>query len=108
MNLEEIWKAFRWPVLIVLIILALIFPRPSKAQANCAPRAVIVDRLVEQYGEARQAVGLTSNALIELFANDQTGSWTFIASLPDGTSCVMAAGHEYQSLSEAIQQGDPL
>lgn len=109
MNLEEIWKAFRWPLLVVLIILAMIFPRPSKAQANCAPREVVLERLATGYGEERQSVGLGGGgAMVETFANRETGSWTIVATLPNGASCLLASGQAFELVNEPLPQGAPL
>lgn len=108
MNLEEIWKAIRWPLLIVLILLALIFPRPSSAQANCGPRDVLLERLAGQYGEERQSVGLARNLMFEIFANPDTGSWTIVATRAGGSSCVMAAGQSFERVKDSTLEGDPL
>lgn len=76
----------------------------------CAERAMIVERLAAQYGETRQAIGLASaSQVVEVFASDETGSWTITVTRPDGTTCLMAAGKHYEALDEELMPaaGDP-
>ncbi|MEQ3625863.1 MAG: hypothetical protein ABNH26_08150 [Celeribacter sp.] len=67
--------------------------------ANCAAREAVLARLANGYGETRQSVGLGSDqALVETYANDESGSWTITVTLPDGTTCLLAAGQAYEKL----------
>lgn len=77
--------------------------------ANCAPRTAIVDRLASKYGESRQSIGLgTNNAVVEVFASADTGTWTILFTRPDGISCLMAAGQGFEMVAEApIAAGEP-
>lgn len=66
----------------------------------CAKRDDVVKQLGSVHGESRQSVGLQQNArVMETFANSETGSWTIIVSMPDGLSCLVAAGEAYQAES---------
>lgn len=50
-----------------------------------------------RYSEQRVAVGLESNGrLFEIFATDDGATWTMVITTPDGASCVVAAGLEWQ------------
>ena len=70
---------------------------------NCAPRAAVVERLVSGYGETRQSIGLGSNnAVIEVFASRDTGSWTITVTLPNGLTCLVASGQSFETLAEAL------
>jgi len=77
----------------------------------CADRTMIVERLAVRYGETRQAIGLASaNQVVEIFASDETGSWTITVTRPDGTTCLIAAGQHYEALEEELTPamlGDP-
>lgn len=79
--------------------------------AVCADRTTIVDRLAEGYGETRQAIGLASSSqIVEVFASEETGTWTITVTRPDGTTCLMAAGKHFEKLDEALTPavlGDP-
>lgn len=69
--------------------------------ASCANRDVIVERLSAKYGETRQSAGLNqNNGMVEIFASDETGTWTILVTLPTGVSCLMAAGKAWQGVAE--------
>ena len=69
--------------------------------ASCAPREAVVKRLAESYGETRRAIGLgTAGAVMELFASDETGTWTITATTPRGLTCLMASGEAFEALAE--------
>ncbi|MBT9384809.1 hypothetical protein KM176_13145 [Pseudooceanicola sp. CBS1P-1] len=65
----------------------------------CAPRAVVIDRLHTAFGETPRSVGLgANNAMVELFASDESGTWTITATSPDGMTCLLASGEAYAAL----------
>lgn len=69
--------------------------------AQCAERGAIVERLQTKYGETRQSVGLGSrNALIEIFASTATGTWTILFTTPNGRTCLVASGQNYENVSD--------
>lgn len=75
-------------------------------QTNCGPRAVIVAELANRYGETRRSIGLSaSNAVVELFASEASGSWTLAVTLASGITCIMASGIAYETLAEAPGKG---
>ncbi len=70
---------------------------------NCAPRADVIQRLAETYGETRRGIGVArQGAVMEVFASEGTGSWTIVVTLPDGTSCLIASGQGYEALAEGL------
>lgn len=93
----------------VLMALAVLFtltlPGVSHAQfAMCGERAKIIDQLKSKYQESRQAVGLISdNGAAELYVSEK-GTWTMLVTLPTGKSCIIAAGHSWDS-SPTLAQG---
>jgi hypothetical protein len=82
----------------------------GQAQAqtgNCADHAQVVERLAERYGETRQSIGLDSdNAMVEVFASMDTGSWTIAVTKPGGLTCLVAAGQAYQHVNEPLANFD--
>ncbi len=84
----------------------LILPLADAAQAetsNCAPRATVVGRLATKFGETRQSMGLgTNNSVIEVFASDDTGTWTITVTRTDGTTCLVASGQAFEALAEVL------
>lgn len=79
------------------------------AQDGCGPRDQVVDVLAQQYGEARSGIGLNGTArVMEMFVNAKTGSWSITVTLPDGQTCLIATGQQFQTLNEALPaKGDP-
>lgn len=70
---------------------------------NCGPRDAVVERLAEGYGETRQSIGLgANNAMVEVFASDETGSWTITVTRPNGLTCLVASGQSYEEVAEAL------
>jgi len=80
------------------------FAAPSFAQGtSCADRTMIVERLSQKYGETRQSAGLNqNNGMVEVFASSDTGTWTILVTMPNGMSCLMAAGKAWQGETAAI------
>lgn len=74
---------------------------------NCHAHETVVARLAERYGETRQSIGLAANnAVVEVFASLETGSWTITVTSPGGPTCLVASGHEFQAIAEALPNGD--
>jgi hypothetical protein len=70
---------------------------------NCGTRETVVDRLASGYGETRQSMGLgANNAVVEVFASDETGSWTITVTSVNGTTCLVASGQSFEELVEAL------
>ena len=78
---------------------------PAQAQQtrNCGPRDLVLTRLAEGFGETRQSMGLgANNAVIEVYASDESGTWTILVTSPNGTACLVASGQAFEALAEAL------
>ena len=77
--------------------------------AQCAPRTDVLTALATKYGEARRGIGIAGqNAVMELFVNPSTGTWTIIATTPDGKTCLIASGSNFEGTSDpAPAKGSP-
>ncbi|QUJ76883.1 hypothetical protein KDD17_02145 [Sulfitobacter albidus] len=85
------------------IVIALGGQAAAQSARNCAPRDVVVERLATGYGETRQSVGLgANNAMVEVFASEETGSWTILITAPSGVSCLVASGQSFEEVAEAL------
>lgn len=89
----------------ILALIALFTPAIAFGQgSSCANRDMIVDRLESKYGESRQSAGLNqNNSMVEVFASTETGTWTIIVTMPNGMSCLMAAGKARQEIAKATE-----
>lgn len=75
----------------------------AQQAANCAKRDAVVDRLVNKYGETRQSIGLAANnAVVEVFASPDSGSWTITVTMANGMTCLMASGQAFEPLTEDL------
>ena len=55
--------------------------------------------LANKYSEAPVAVGMAENGgVIEVLTSTEGGTWTIIITMPDGTSCMVAAGEDWEQL----------
>ncbi|EBA08122.1 hypothetical protein SSE37_11279 [Sagittula stellata E-37] len=70
---------------------------------HCAPREKVVERLADKYGETRQSMGLGSNnAVMEVFASVESGSWTITVTMSNGITCLVASGQAFEELAEVL------
>ena len=89
--------------------LAAFIPTPGYSQAisNCAERESVVEKLQSSYGETRQSIGLgANNSLVEVFASDETGTWTITVTMPGGKTCLVASGQAFEELDEKVALGN--
>lgn len=89
-------------LLAVLTASLMAFPAFAQ-QPQCMGTIDLYAALHERYGEAQQFFGLSGSAVLEMWANRETGSWTLISTSPNGVSCLIAAGEAFQP----VPQGDP-
>ncbi len=81
----------------VLLTVAFTVPAAAQSQMACADRAVVTERLTKNYGETFSGGGLrNSESIFEVWASDESGTWTIIMTMPNGQSCVMAAGTDWR------------
>ena len=86
----------------ILAGIQLVSATADAASPQCGPRTALLDQLAKQYKEAPAAVGLAnSGALVEVLTSEDGTTWTIVVSRPDGTTCLVAAGQEWQALNRA-------
>jgi hypothetical protein len=74
---------------------------------NCGTRARVLEHLQGSYGERRQAAGLAGEAqMVEVFASDDTGTWTILVTSASGVTCMIAAGAAFEIVPPP-PAGDP-
>ena len=68
----------------------------------CGERHAVIANLEKTYSEAPVSIGLASNgAVIEVLASP-SGSFTILLTQPNGLSCVMAAGENWENLPKRL------
>jgi hypothetical protein len=69
----------------------------ASAQAACLAHDKLVEMLDGRYSERPVAAGLeVGGRLFEVFAADDGATWTMVITTPEGASCVVAVGQEWQ------------
>lgn len=78
------------------------------APTQCSNHDAVAAELAHQFSERPHAIGLAQDATVmELYASDK-GTWTLTVTLPDGMTCLVAAGSNFESMTPAqVAKGDP-
>jgi hypothetical protein len=75
----------------------------------CVKRADLLKHLEAKYHEAPAAVGIADNgALLEVFASKSGETWTVTVTMPNGISCMVASGQQWQDVPHVAQIEDPV
>ena len=88
---------------LALVIAILALPvNAQTARTICGERDQIVDTLTGRFGETRQSWGMgPSGRIVEVYASEETGTWTITITAPNGTTCLVAAGTFWENLLPA-------
>ena len=72
---------------------------PAAAQ-TCLPLPAVIETLTDQWGEAPVGQGLsTGGAIVTVWTNPETGTWTITVTRPDGATCLIGAGTDFATLA---------
>jgi hypothetical protein len=77
----------------------------ANAEEACAASDVVRKHLASKYEEAPVGLGISDGVLFEVWSSESKGTWTIIATSPQGKSCVIGAGTGWQSAKPVV--GDP-
>lgn len=84
----------------------------AQSSQSCGEHAAVVAALAERYGETRQSIGLAANnQVVEVFASDETGTWTITVTTTSGVTCLVAAGQAFERTENEVTPamlGDPV
>lgn len=89
----------------IVLILALMLGVGTSARARtvCMAHTDLATQLDSRFSEAPIAIGLASNnLLVEVFSNGDGSTWTMVLTKPDGMSCVMATGEDWEILNRVV------
>lgn len=69
----------------------------------CADRSKVIARLAERYGETLQSLGLNDDSsVLEVYASEDTGTWTILITRTDGMACLIASGQAWEKLARPL------
>jgi hypothetical protein len=85
--------------------LAIMAQAAQSQTTSCGDREKVITSLAQKYGETRQGIGLgRNNGVMEIYASDDTGTWTILVTLPNGQACLIAAGDAFENLNETLKE----
>ena len=88
-------RAFLYAIIISVL--------PVAAQGVCATRADMVDVLSGKHKEQLIGRGIAGRSIVEVFVSEK-GSFTVFTTSPEGVSCLVAAGQDWQA--EELKKGE--
>lgn len=84
---------------VAAFLVALFVAGPALAQMACDKRTEVTGHLKRKYEEAPVALGVANNGgLVELLTTKSGTTWTLIITLPNGMTCLLAAGEDWESI----------
>ena len=94
-------------VAVIGMIAAISQPAAAQQQPACTSRADVISHLGKKYSENPVAIGLANNGgVIEVLSSRAGASWTIIITMPNGTTCMIAAGENWEDVPK-VAQVDP-
>jgi len=93
---------FLTPLVVVSTVFStfLITPTPVLAGTVCGDRTSLLKQLAGNYKESPASMGLAANGSVVEVTKSETGSWTILLTSPNGVTCVMAAGENWENLKQ--------
>ena len=100
----------RWPLPLLAAFAAfsgaLVASPAMGGHILCGNRNVMVRTLNEKYGEELRFAGLAGQSWVELYASDETGSWTILVTSTRGNACLRMAGEAFRVGPVIKEEGD--
>jgi hypothetical protein len=99
---------FRKLILAPLLSLSFFFPAAfgtaeTPEGSNCGQRNTVLGYLSAKYSEKPVAMGIAANGgLIEVLTSNEGTTFTIIVTMPEGETCMVAAGESWESLTSAM------
>ncbi len=90
-------------VFVTSLVAVFLVVQPVHAGFFCGERTAITKSLGMKYHEKLVASGLAdAGSMIEIFASKK-GTWTMIVTSPNGRSCYMASGENWEAMPRLAQ-----
>lgn len=98
-----------WRKIILLIgavlVAMFLFSSGALAQSACAERTEVLEQLANKYKEQPRVMGVANNGGVIEILTSPTGSFTIIITMPNGVSCLVAAGESFEILPVVNKSG---
>lgn len=91
-----------------LVIASVALPARAQTQPTCIKRADLLRQLASKFSEKPIAAGIADNGmLLEVYASLKGETWTVAMTLPNGVTCLVASGQEWQMIPVVLEFGPP-
>ena len=81
---------------VIAFLIAVLASMPAGAQTLCGQRTEVLNGLSGTYTETPAAMGLSNNGgVVEILTSPKGDTWTIIITMPNGLSCLVAAGENW-------------
>ncbi|WP_210528004.1 hypothetical protein [Rubellimicrobium arenae] len=88
---------------IPVLALALVAGAAQAQDAQCSDHEVMARHLAENWGESRKSIALdAADSVVELYASEETGTWTLTVTSPGGPTCMIASGHAFEMTPDEL------
>jgi len=77
----------------------------TPTKANCETRKAVLDFLSSKFAEAPVAMGVSKDGgVVEILTSGPGLTFTIIVTMPNGRTCMVAAGDNWENLAPAQQR----
>ena len=91
--------------IVVGLVIAIVLPKQAQSQEiPCIEWESAKSQLETVYGETRKSISITKDlkSFVEVYANEDTGSWTIVITGADGMTCQLVDGVGYAPIEEEV------
>lgn len=82
-------------------------PAGGATAATCDRRPAVLRQLEGKYAEKPVAIGVANNGgVVEVLTTKDGATWTIVITLPNGMTCLVAAGEDWESIPN-VKFGPP-
>jgi len=97
---------YRLALVVSTVSLMLWGQSAAAQQPACTERMEVLKHLSAEYSESPVAMGVANNGgVIEILSSKKGKSWTIILTMPNGMTCMIAAGENWESLPAIAKIG---
>ncbi len=77
---------------LALALVLFAFPAFAQQRQLCAPRAALLEKLSQDFGEVPFAGGIDGGGNLMEILTGPKGSWTLLIVMPNKTACIVGSG----------------
>ena len=92
---------------VIAFLIAVLASMPAAARTLCGQRVDVLNGLHGTYTETPSAMGLSNTGgVVEILTSPKGDTWTIIITMPNGLSCLIAAGENWEKMPhKAVYKG---